>query len=1094
MKVQDDINGTNRNDRIIVGSGAQNVEGGGGNDRIVSLADAGEPDPAQTDGSDGRVTEAVSAETANDTLTGGDGADRFEFHALIDAKEEVIAQHTNSAGRTNWAKVAGENDNVHDHWVNGFGFDTITDFSKAECDTIEIKGHTATIQSITYGEDEGGAYSLITVISQQGNGGAGGANTATGAHDEDPLGQIKVYGDEVTLDDVKVTNTNDGIDRLYHANAVYGAIDAGVTQEVYTNTDGDNYDGSLYRQRDVVHAGEGSQTIDTGGGNDLIFSYSDGGEPDPAQTDGADGRVNPAIPDGAADDVLAGGQGKDTFAFRLLLNAKEEILEKHTRDDGSVNWRKVAGENDNVHDHWVEGIGNDTILDFSNQDGDKIDIRGHTVEIASITYGEDDGGDFSLITLRSQQGDGGGAHDEDPLGTIKVYGDKVTEDDINVKAKVFYGVDQLDEISDGEATSPASTPEREIVEPQWGAENPESIDLNFEGTSRWDFIKAGSGSQTVNGGAGGDRFISYGDAGEPDPAQTDGADGRVNPALSESASDDVFIGGAGGDRFEFHALLNARAEVLAQHTNDRGHVNWRKVAGENDNVHDHWVEGIGNDMIMDYNKSEGDKIVVRGHTVEIADITYGADEGGEFSLVRIISQQGNGGAGGANTETGAHDEDPLGTIKVYGDKVNLEDIKVQASGVFDGVDRLTEADQLAEFNGGVQSFASSTDGEEIITAPASIKTTDHIEIGAGAQTVFAGAGRDYIRVYADAGEPDPAQTDGAEGRINPPVDPSTTNDVISGGQGKDRFTFNMLLNATAVVLAKHTRDDGTINWRKVAGENDAVHDHWVEGIGNDTLLDFSEQDGDQIILRGHTVEIADITYGKDAGGDYSLIAIRSQQGDGGGAHDEDPLGTLKVYGDTVTQDNVTVQAKGVFDGIDALEPIANAPAHQAGTNDADNLVGTDGADNIHGNRGNDLVTAGDGDDFVFGDGGNDILFGGGGNDYLEGGWGRDVLDGGDDNDVLVSTGGIDVMIGGDGADTFGFQGKSKGGTIVDWEAGVDRIDLSRLDEVDDFEDITITQTSDTAATITFVNDKCQEATVDVFSSSAFELTANDFLI
>ncbi|MEL7257162.1 MAG: calcium-binding protein, partial [Pseudomonadota bacterium] len=86
----EDITGTDRIDRIIVGSGAQNVEGGGGNDRIVSLADAGEPDPAQTDGADGRVTEAIAPDSANDTLTGGDGADKFEFHALIDAKEEVV--------------------------------------------------------------------------------------------------------------------------------------------------------------------------------------------------------------------------------------------------------------------------------------------------------------------------------------------------------------------------------------------------------------------------------------------------------------------------------------------------------------------------------------------------------------------------------------------------------------------------------------------------------------------------------------------------------------------------------------------------------------------------------------------------------------------------------------------------------------------------------------------------------------------------------------------------------------------------------------------------------------------------------------------
>ena len=141
---------------------------GDGNDRIISFADGGEPDPAQTDGAIGRVTDPIEDGSANDTLTGGRGRDRFEFHALIDAKEEVIAQHTGTSGRTNWAQVAGENDNVHDHWVNGFGLDTITDYSKAEGDTIVVKGHTATLDSISYGSDENGDYSLITIISQQG--------------------------------------------------------------------------------------------------------------------------------------------------------------------------------------------------------------------------------------------------------------------------------------------------------------------------------------------------------------------------------------------------------------------------------------------------------------------------------------------------------------------------------------------------------------------------------------------------------------------------------------------------------------------------------------------------------------------------------------------------------------------------------------------------------------------------------------------------------------------------------------------------------------------------------------------------------------
>ncbi len=1087
------ISGTDRWDKIVLGSGAQIVDAGAGNDVIISYADAGEPDPAQTDGAEGRQTPAVPDGTGNDVLTGGKGGDRFEFHALIDATEEVIAEHTSTSGRTNWGAVAGNNDNVHDHWVNGFGLDTITDYSKAEGDKIVIKGHTATISEITYGSDANGDFSLITVISQQGNGGAGGANTATGAHDEDPLGQIKVYGDKVTQADVTVTNTNDGIDRLYHADAAFAPIAGGATQEVYSNTDGTNYDGSLYRQADRVHIGEGAQTVDAGGGNDWIYSYSDDGEPDPAQTNGAEGRVNPAVPDGAADDVVMGGQGKDVFAYRLLLNAKEEILEKHTRDDGSVNWRRVAGENDNVHDHWVEGIGNDTILDFSNQDGDRIDIRGHTVEIAAITYGEDDGGDYSLISLRSQQGAGGGAHDEDELGTIKVYGDKVTADDITLKAKVFYGVDDLQEIADAELQAPASTPERIVAEPQWGAENPETINLTFTGTDKWDMIKAGSGQQTVNGGSGSDRIISYGDDGEPDPAQTEGAEGRVNAAVPDGAADDVITGGSGRDKFEFHALLNGKASVLAQHTGSTGHINWRGVAGENDNVHDHWVQGFGNDVITDFSKSEGDSILVRGHTVEIAEVTYGSDAGGDYSLIRVISQQGNGGAGGANTETGAHDEDPLGTIKVYGDKVNKGDIKVQAAGVFDGVDRLDQVDALADYNGGVQAFASSTHEEQIVTAPDAIKTYDTVKIGSGAQMVSTGAGRDTIHVYADAGEPDPAQTQGAEGRINPPVDPALTTDIVAGGEGADRFTFNMLLNATEEVLARHTRDDGSINWRKVAGENDAVHDHWVEGIGDDVLLDFSNQDKDKIILRGHTVEIAEITYGEDEGGDYSLVSIRSQQGDGGGAHDEDPLGTLKVYGDTVTADDITVQAK-VFDGIDAFEPIADAPVAQAGTNASDTLIGTEDRDNLHGNGGSDVLIGGANDDFLFGDGGSDTMIGGEGNDWLEASWGRDVMIGGVGDDTFVSTSGRDTATGGSGADTFMVYDRACSVTVLDWEDGLDMIDLSRAENVAAFEDIAIAQTSDFTATATFTNDKGKDAVIELISDSAFTLGAEDFIL
>jgi len=169
------------------------------------------------------------------------------------------------------------------------------------------------------------------------------------------------------------------------------------------------------------------------------LSRSDAGEPEPAQ--GGERASPDAVPAGTADDTLTGGEGADTFRFGLALNAKPEIAAAHADEEGRVDWQGVAGENGNVHDHWVDAIGNDVITDFSLADGDRIEIAGHTVEVAAVETVEGAGGEpgYTVIHLISQQGDGGGAHDEDALGTITVYGDPVSEDDLSVDAGVYYG-------------------------------------------------------------------------------------------------------------------------------------------------------------------------------------------------------------------------------------------------------------------------------------------------------------------------------------------------------------------------------------------------------------------------------------------------------------------------------------------------------------------------------------------------------------------------------------------------------------------------------------------------------------------------------
>lgn len=435
----DQLNGEGGNDAIGDGYGNDVLKGGGGddtlgnfwgndtlvgdagNDRLVSFSDAGEPVPAQD--ADGQVEEDEPLEDSDDVLIGGGGADTFWFHLTIDAKQAIIDKYTDAnTGRVDWAGVTGENNNVHDHWVESIGDEVITDFRKRQGDTIAIEGHTVEVTSVEQIDANGDGkrdYTLIKLISQQG---------AAGAHDEDQLGTIKVFGDIVTAEDIYIhAHPNFGIDTYEGKIAVFGTLG-----------------------NDEVVGRRGAQALYGGEGEDSLISYSDGGEPVPAQDE--DGKVYDYDPAVGADDVLIGGHGNDEFVFRLLLNGKQEILDKH-RDGGCVDWQGVTGENNNVHDHWVEGIGGDVIYDFdSGEDGEHADhimIEGHTVaytieHLDTVSAADtDEDADYTVITLYSQQGDAG-AHDEDALGTITVYGDLVDEDDIHLHDHVYYGIDMLE--------------------------------------------------------------------------------------------------------------------------------------------------------------------------------------------------------------------------------------------------------------------------------------------------------------------------------------------------------------------------------------------------------------------------------------------------------------------------------------------------------------------------------------------------------------------------------------------------------------------------------------------------------------------------
>lgn len=122
-----------------------------------------------------------------------------------------------------------------------------------------------------------------------------------------------------------------------------------------------------------------------------------------------------------------------------------------------------------------------------------------------------------------------------------------------------------------------------------------------------------------------------------------------------------------------------------------------------------------------------------------------------------------------------------------------------------------------------------------------------------------------------------------------------------------------------------------------------------------------------------------------------------------------------------------------------------------GTEANDTLFSLGGNDTIYGNGGHDTIHGGSGFDFISGGTGNDKIIGGTGNDRLYGGNGADRIVGGSGHDRIEGGLGRDVMFGGAGADAFIFvsTADSKVGAghdwIVDFESGVDWIDLSLID-------------------------------------------------
>ncbi len=748
---------------------------------------------------------------------------------------------------------------------------------------------------------------------------------------------------------------------------------------------------------DVIDGGHGEDTVEGGAGDDFIISQADGregfvtyipfrDEEDPYnELDPVTGKLYPTQPI-PADDVLIGGSGADTFYFQTLINAKQRYIEEHTNNDGTIRWHGVAGENDKIHDHWVDVIGHDIIMDFNRDEGDYIMIEGHTTEVLKLEHLDSNGDDlpdYSVLHLYSDQGANGGAHQYDLLGTITVYGDLLRDGDYGSDDDPAYGIvksiDSLDE---------AITPIDPGVDS--GPVAPPAV------TASTDFGVV-NGIAPIFGVAGAQHFS--------------GMDGDY----LDLAHDRDLMLEAGTIAMHFQAdHVMGRQALFGKDASgyaDGGHI---QAYLEGDKL----IVRLQSDMKSYYMKFDGSPIMA-GQDYHLS-ITFG-EEGlkgylnGQLAAAEPEVTQGmatnyeNLVIGASGYRRGDADDDAAdefsGTITdfaVYDQDLSPLEIADLAGGEFTqaalhamALEELMPAfsqlhhasdalrDYAAEFGFGhgthhdgmamdmppMAPIVSGTDGADMLTGTSGIdringqmgndsisgmESNDQLQGGYGNDTLRGGNGDDVLdgghgEDVIDGGAGDDfliSQADGREGYItyipfrdegdplyelDPvtgklyPDQPIPADDILIGGEGADTFYFQTLINAKQRYIEEHTNNDGTIRWHGVAGENDKLHDHWVDVIGNDVIWDFSRDEGDKIVIEGHTTEVMEVSWGDINGDgvlDHSVIQLYSDQGANGGAHQYDLLGTITVFGDLVFEGDYMVDddpAYGIVKTIDKLD-------------------------------------------------------------------------------------------------------------------------------------------------------------------------------
>ncbi|MEL6521527.1 MAG: LamG-like jellyroll fold domain-containing protein, partial [Pseudomonadota bacterium] len=866
----DKLEGGDGNDVLDGGYGSDLLIGGDGDDLLISRSDAGEQRIGQLaigeptrDDPDGEVDNDLQKLAAyadqplvgDDIMVGGEGRDTFLFLPQLNAKLDIIEKHVRIDGTINWAGVAGENDELHDHWVDSFGIEVIADYN-AEEDHIAVIGHTANVTDVTYRDidGDGDEESIVTILSLQHGGG--------GAHTQDLIGQIIVYGDRVEADDIE---TDNGV--------TYGIVEnyADVAEAIYqpgeekiSIVDGEEVKG--YDTRDE----NGNLGAVTGNPEDYVDNPFEAevtyGDPQPEEPEETRAPFEPIEMVEAQGQTYTGTNGADDLS-------QEELPEPSGLPGALALWTFDDGEDGRFSD--ARG-GNDAVsyTRYENQallNTDSASDDAPTGRSGSIEFDGDE--DFAFIH-----------HDEIMAfsqGTIALW---VRPDDLTDQSA--YVTKDARNSGDGGHFRLGHTDDGKVflrmAEGDGGSNHTWETKTDLLTEGEWSHIAV---SFTE------DEVIVYVD-GVPVPASDwTATEGDV---ASPNAYTEAFL------------IQNEEPWVLGadQRTTDHNDsaqefaTDARNLSNPLDGAIAEFGVWGGFEPTDALTQAEVNDLIDNGPGAALTNPSGIQD-------MQAADDMFDAGAGNDTVDAGAGDDTVDGG---------------------DGNDEIHGGYGDDELHGG--------DGD------------DTLDGGRGSDMLVGGDGDDVLYSRSDAGEqrlgqlvlgepsrefPDPS-IDPVYLKLVDWVDqPITADDILIGGEGNDHFKFETLINGKKDIIMDNLQDDGrTVNWHGVAGENQRLHDHWVDAFGIDIIADYNA-DEDKISVIGHTTQVKVDYHTVDTDGNglvddmVSVITAYSQQGNGG-AHDEDYLGYIVVYGDLVNEDDIEVDAGAHYGIVDTIDEIQEAVA------------------------------------------------------------------------------------------------------------------------------------------------------------------------